>query len=311
MRELNARRARAGGWKAHLRRCWPLYLFLLPALLDVLVFRYAPMYGLQIAFKNFRVKQGIWGSAWVGFKYFDKFLMSPNFWQLIRNTLLISVYSLALGFPIPIFLALMINEIRRDRYKRFVQTVTYAPHFLSLVALVGLMNLLLARETGLLNILRELMGKEKLSYLSMSSAFRTIYVVSGIWQQAGWNSVIYLAALSAVDAEVLEAAKMDGVSRLQNIWYVNLPTILPTIVILLVMRSGTLLSVGYEKILLMQNSLVKDVSEVISTYSYRIGILDGQYSYTTAIGMFNSVINGCILVLVNAVSKKLQGSSLW
>lgn len=296
---------------AHMKRCWIFYVFVIPAVLDCLIFSYVPMYGLQIAFKDYRVKLGIWGSEWVGLKHIMRFLSSPAFPQLMRNTLLISLYSLVFGFPVPILVALMMNELHNQKYKRFVQTATYAPHFISTVALVGLLNLLLARETGIVNQMRASLGYEKISFMSMSNAYRAIYVASGIWQEMGWGSIIYLAALSWVDVEILDAAKIDGVTRLQKIWYLDIPTILPTVVTLLIMKSGTLLSVGYEKVLLMQNDLIKDVSEVISTYNYRMGILGGQYSYTTAIGLFNSVINGAILLIVNGISRRVNETSLW
>lgn len=296
---------------AYWRRYWPYYLFLLPAVLDVLVFHYFPLYGVQIAFKNYKVRAGIWGSEWVGLTHFAKFIESPMFFPLLRNTLLISVQSLIVGFPIPIILALLLNEMRNERVKRVVQTITYAPHFLSTVAVVGLLNLLLARDTGILNLLRDALGMGKLNFLTTPEYFRSIYVLSGVWQNTGWDSIIYLAALAAVDVEIVEAAKIDGTNRLQTIRYIYIPTILPTIVILLIMRSGSLLSVGYEKILLMQNDLIKDVSEVISTYTYRMGIVNGQYSYTTAIGLFNSVVNAVILVTVNFIAGKVNETSLW
>ena len=308
---VSTRESRKRAFVAHMKRCWIFYVFVIPAVLDCLIFSYAPMYGLQIAFKDYRVKLGIWGSEWVGLKHIMRFLSSPIFSQLMRNTLLISLYSLVFGFPVPILVALMMNELHNQKYKRFVQTATYAPHFISTVALVGLMNLLLARETGIVNQLRATLGYEKISFMSMSSAYRTIYVASGIWQEMGWGSIIYLAALSWVDVEILDAAKIDGVTRLQKIWYLDIPTILPTVVTLLIMKSGSLLSVGYEKVLLMQNDLIKDVSEVISTYNYRMGILGGQYSYTTAIGLFNSVINGAILLIVNGISRRVNETSLW
>lgn len=296
---------------AYWRRYWPYYLFLLPAVLDVLVFHYFPLYGVQIAFKNYKVRAGIWGSEWVGLTHFAKFIESPMFFPLLRNTLLISVQSLIVGFPIPIILALLLNEMRNERVKRVVQTITYAPHFLSTVAVVGLLNLLLARDTGILNLLRDALGMGKLNFLTTPEYFRSIYVLSGVWQNTGWDSIIYLAALAAVDVEIVEAAKIDGTNRLQTIRYIYIPTILPTIVILLIMRSGSLLSVGYEKILLMQNDLIKDVSEVISTYTYRMGIVNAQYSYTTAIGLFNSVVNAVILVTVNFIAGKVNETSLW
>ena len=308
---MSARNSRKRAFVAHMKRCWIFYVFVIPAVLDCLIFSYVPMYGLQIAFKDYRVKLGIWGSEWVGLKHIMRFLSSPAFPQLMRNTLLISLYSLVFGFPVPILVALMMNELHNQKYKRFVQTATYAPHFISTVALVGLLNLLLARETGIVNQMRAALGYEKISFMSMSNAYRAIYVASGIWQEMGWGSIIYLAALSWVDVEILDAAKIDGVTRLQKIWYLDIPTILPTVVTLLIMKSGTLLSVGYEKVLLMQNDLIKDVSEVISTYNYRMGILGGQYSYTTAIGLFNSLINGTILLIVNGISKRVNETSLW
>ena len=295
----------------YMKQFWPLYLFLLPAFLDVFVFKYMPMYGLQIGFRDFKIRKGIWGSDWVGLKYFIKFIESPNFWPLLKNTLSISLNSLIFSFPVPILLALMINEIRQPHYKRIVQTITYAPHFLSLVAVVGLIKMLLALDSGLLNTLRVSLGMERLNFMTMESMYQPIYIISGIWQNMGWNSIIYLAALSAINVEMLEAAQIDGVNRFQKIWYLDLPTILPTIIILLIMRAGSLLSVGHEKVLLLQNDMIKSVSEVISTYTYNIGILQAQYSYTTAIGLFNSVVNGIILVLVNWISKRVSSTSLW
>lgn len=298
-------------WRKHLKQFWPLYLFLLPALLDVIIFRYAPMYGLQIAFRDFKIRKGFWGSDWVGLEHFIKFVNAPNFWQLLRNTLSLSVKSLLWGFPVPVILALMLNEIRSNKVKRIVQTITYAPHFLSMVAMVGLINLMLARETGLINHFLVALGFERKNFLIMPTAYQPIYILSGIWQEAGWGSIIYLAALTSVDLQMMEAAQIDGANRFQKIWYIDLPSILPTIVIMLIMRSGSLLSVGYEKVLLLQNDMIRDVSEVISTYNYRMGILQGKYSYTTAIGMFNSVVNGIILLAVNKISNVVTETSLW
>lgn len=297
--------------KSYLRQFWPLYVFVLPAVLDVFVFKYVPIEGIQIAFRSYKSKLGSFGSPWIGLEYFVKFLSSPNFWQLISNTFLLSFYSLIFGFPIPILLSLVINELQNQKYKRVVQTVTYAPHFISTVAIVGLINLFLDLDTGLLNLFRDMIGFEKVNFRTMPEAFRPAYIISGIWQQTGWNSIIYLAALSAIDVEMLEAAKIDGASRLQKIWYIDIPSIMPTMVIMLILRCGSLLSVGYEKVLLMQNDLIRDVSEVISTYNYRMGILQGQFSYTTAIGLFNSVVNCSILVLVNVISRKVNETSLW
>lgn len=299
------------GMAQYLRENWVFYLFILPAVLDVLIFRYFPIYGVQIAFRNYKVRQGIWGSDWVGIKYFLQFMHSPNFFQIMRNTLLLSFYNLLFGFPIPILLAFMINEIRNVRLKKFTQMITYMPHFISMVAIVGLINLLLDRESGIVNQVIVALGGKSINFMGMSSAYRTIYVASEVWQHAGWGTIIYLSALSAVDVESLEAAKIDGASRLQKIIYIDFPTILPTIVILLILRAGSVLNIGFEKVYLLQNDLNRDVSEVISTYTYRLGILNGQFSYTTAIGLFNNIINAAILVAVNQLSRSLGDTSLW
>ena len=295
----------------YMRQYWPFYVMILPALLDTLIFRYWPMYGVQIAFRDYRVRKGIWGSEWVGMEHMMRFLNSSNFWPLMRNTFLLAFYSLLWGFPIPIILALMMNELTGKGFKRTVQMLTYAPYFLSSVAIVGLINLFFQRETGLVNVLAMKLGFPDHNYLSDPSWFRTLYIGSGVWQGAGWGTIIYMAALSGVESEVLEAAVIDGANRMQKILYINLPTILPTIVILLIMNTGSLLSVGFEKVFLMQNKLNMDVSDVISTYTYRLGILDGQFSYTTAIGLANSVVNAVILVAVNFIAGRVGETSLW
>ena len=296
---------------AYLRKNWVFYLLILPAFLDVLVFRYFPIYGVQIAFRNYKVRLGILGSDWVGLKYFVQFVESPNFLQILKNTLLLSFYNLLFGFPIPIFLAIMMNEVQNIRVKKFAQMITYMPHFISMVAVVGLINLVLDRKSGIVNQFIMALGGESISFMGMSSAYRSIYVVSEIWQHAGWSTIIYLSALSAVDLESLEAARIDGASRLQKILYIDLPTILPTIIILLIMRAGQTLNIGFEKVYLLQNDLNRNVSEIISTYTYRLGILNGQFSYTTAIGLFNNVINALILLAVNSLSRAAGGTSLF
>lgn len=295
----------------YMKRNWVFYLLILPAFIDVLVFRYFPMYGVQIGFRKYKAGLGITGSEWVGFKYFVQFLQLPNCWQLIKNTLLISLYCLVFGFPLPIIVALLLNEQRNPLLKKVTQMVTYMPHFISTVAIVGIIEFVVDRQSGIINVLRRALGKPEIAYIGESSAFRTIYVVSEIWQHTGWSTIIYLAALSGIDSEILEAGRIDGANRLQIIRYINIPTILPTIVVLLVLRCGSILSVGFEKVYLMQNSRTLDVSEIISTYTYRMGILDGEFSYTSAIGLFNNVINCIILVMVNTLSNKLSGSSLW
>ena len=295
----------------YLKENWVFYLFILPAFLDILIFWYFPLYGIQISFRDYKIRRGMTGREWVGLESFVQFIESPNFVQLMRNTLLLSVYNLLFGFPVPIVLAIMINEIHQVRLKKTVQMITYMPHFISLVAIVGLIDLMLDRESGIINLLLQMVGGEPKNFLGMSSAYRTIYIVSGIWQEAGWGTIIYLSALSAVDAESLEAARIDGASTLQKICYIDLPTIAPTIVILLILRAGSMLSVGFEKVYLLQNDLNRDVSEIISTYTYRLGILNGQFSYTTAIGLFNNIINAVILVVVNQISRTVGETSLW
>lgn len=293
--------------KAH----WVLYLFILPAFLDVFIFKYMPINGIQIAFRNFRIKKGIWGSDWVGLKYFIQFMESPNFAQLLGNTILLSVSTLVFTFPVPVFLAFMINEIVNTRLKKVTQMLTYMPHFISMVAVAGLIGLVLDRQSGIVNIIIKALGGKEINFIGMSSAFRPIYVVSEIWQHSGWNTIIYLSALAGVDMESIEAARIDGANRLQKIIYIDLPTILPAVIILLIIRAGTVLNVGFEKVYLLQNDLNRDVSEVISTYTYRLGILSGQFSQTTAIGLFNNIINAIILLLVNGISRKVSDTSLF
>lgn len=303
--------SRSVRFRRYIARAWPFYLLILPAFLDVLIFKYFPMYGVQIGFRRYKAAFGIWGSEWVGLKYFQQFLEMPNFWGLIRNTLLLSMYCLVFGFPVPILLALMLNEQRSLRLKKATQMITYMPHFISTVAVVGIIEFMVDRQAGVINVLRGAVGLEGINFMGRSSAFRPMYVISDIWQHTGWSAIIYLAALAGVDTEALEAARIDGADRLQIIRYINIPAILPTIVVMLVLRCGSLLNVGFEKVYLMQNSLNLDVSEIIATYTYRMGILEGQFSYTTAIGLFNNVINAAILVLVNYVSRKISGSALW
>ncbi len=307
----NAGKYQLNSFMKYFKRYHPLYVLLLPALIYIIIFAYVPMYGIQIAFKDYRASFGIWGSEWVGLTHFVTFLKSPNFVQLIRNTLALSIYSLIAGFPVPIILAFMINEIQSPKFKKTVQMITYTPHFISTVAIVGLIGLFLKRETGLLNILFTNLGMQGKDFMADPGSFRTIYVLSGIWQNAGWGTVIYISALCGVDPEIIDAAKVDGASRLQKIFYIDFPTIKPTIITLLILNVGSLMSVGFEKVLLMQNSLNMETADVISTYTYRLGILGGQFSYTTAIGLFNSVINAILLLTFNGVVKKVDGNSLW
>lgn len=288
---------------------WTLYLLVLPAFIYLFLFNYMPMYGVQIAFRNFRPKKGITGSDWVGLKHFIKFFNYPNFWKLLGNTLTISLWSMV-SFPMSVVLALMINEVQNSKFKRTVQMVTYMPHFISTVVVVALVRLMFARATGVVNTVITGLGGDRIDFLQTPKYFVWLYVGSGIWQNLGWNAIIFLSALSAVSPEHVEAARIDGANRLQINWHVYIPTILPTIIIMLIMRCGSVLSVGYEKIFLMQNPLNLDISQVISTYVYDLGIVNGQYSYSSAIGLFNNVVNIILLLIVNWIAKKVSSISI-
>jgi putative aldouronate transport system permease protein len=294
-----------------LRKNWDLYLLIAPVMMYILLFHYVPMYGLQIAFKNFTAVKGIWGSPWVGLDHFERFFNSFYFWRLIKNTLGISLYELVVGFPAPLLLALMINEVSSRRFRKVVQTVTYAPHFLSTVVLVGMVLMFLSPQKGVINHLIQLLGGHSIPFMTEPEWFKTIYVFSGVWQSAGWGSIIYLAALTGIDPGLHEAAIIDGASRLRRIWHINLPSIMPTVVILLILNLGNIMGVGFEKIYLMQNNLNKESSDVIATYVYQSGILGAQYSFSAAVGLFNSLVNFVLLVMVNAVARKVNETSLW
>lgn len=306
-----ARKKTAGGKLRQMARDYQLYLLILPALAYIIIFHYIPMYGVQIAFRDYQLSKGMFGSAWVGLKHFQAFFTLPNVWQIIWNTLAISLYQLAAGFPLPILLAIMINEVRSTKFKKTVQMVTYAPYFISSVVLCGMVTMFLSKDRGLINHIVALLGGTRHEYMMDPKWFKTVFVLSDVWQTTGWGTIIYLSALSAVDPQVAESAEIDGANRLQKIWHVDIPCILPTIVILLIMRSGSLLAVGYEKILLLQNQLNMDASDVISTYTYRVGIVGGKFSYSSAIGLFNSVANFVVLLLVNFVAGRVGETSLW
>ncbi len=294
-----------------MREYWQLYTLILPAIIAVFIFSYIPMYGAQIAFRDYKFNLGYWGSEWVGLKHFIRFFTGDNFMVLLKNTLGISFYQLIAGFPVPIILALMLNEVRSSKFKKTVQMLTYAPHFISTVAICGLIVMFLQRDTGLINLIIKFFGGEGKDFLTDPKSFKTIFVLSGIWQTMGWSSIIYIAALSGVDTQVIEAARVDGANRLQKIWHIDLTSIKPTIIILLILQVGTLMNVGHEKILLLQNALNMSSSDVISTYVYRVGVQGAQYSYTTAIGLFNSAVNIALLLTVNQITKKLGQSSLF
>ena len=290
---------------------WQLYLMALPAVLSIILFNYKPMYGIIIAFKDFKFKQGIMGSPWVGFEHFEALFSSLMFPMILRNTLTLSILGLVIGFPIPILLALMANEIKNEKIKRTFQTVSYAPHFISTVVMCGMVAMFCSPSSGIINLAIKALGGQAISFLEGEHMFKWVYVLSGVWQGSGWGAIIYFAALSGVDQSLLEAAEIDGASRLQKIWYINVPVLVPTIMIMLVLNCGQLLSVGYEKAYLLQNSTNLAGSEIISTYVYKQGLESFNYSYSTAIGIFNSVCNTIILVAANTFSRKVSSSSLW
>lgn len=298
-------------WILYLKGNYDLYLFLLPAITVLFVFSYLPIYGIVLAFKDYSVSKGILGSTWVGWKHFSRFFSSAYFPVLMKNTLMLSLYSLTVGFPFPIILALLLNTIRVKWFKKTVQMVTYAPNFISTVVMCGMVLLFLSPRAGMVNRLLGVFGKEPVNFMAYASFFPHIYVWSGVWQTAGWNSVIYFAALSGISPQLHEAAMIDGATRLQRILHIDLPGILPTAIILLILNMGSIMSVGYEKVFLLQNNTNIASSEIIATYVYKMGILNNDISFSTAVGLFNSVINLVLLVVVNSVSKKLSENSLW
>lgn len=297
--------------KKSLRRHWQFYVLILPAVLYFLVFKYVPMLNAVIAFKNYSVVKGIWGSPWAGFKHFELFFHNPQFWTLIQNTLLLSLYQIAVGFPVPILLALALNEIRGGFFKRTVQLVTYAPYFISTVVMVSMIMLLLSPRLGIVNLGLKALGFEPVDFLGIPGLFRTVYVLADVWQGAGYSAVIYLAALAGIDPSLYEAAKVDGASRIQKIIHVDLPGLMPAAVIILILSVGSIMSVGFEKIYLLQNPLNLETSEIIATYVYKIGLLNANFSFATAVGLFNSVVNLILLVLVNLLARRISSTSLW
>jgi len=293
------------------RRHWQLYLLVLPPVVYFIVFKYIPISNAVIAFKDYNVVQGIWGSDWVGTKNFDAFFSNPVFWTLLQNTFFLSLYSIVVGFPIPIILALALNEIRNGIFKRTVQMVTYAPYFISTVVMVSMIILLLSPRLGIANQGLNFFGVSSVDFLGNPDFFRHIYVWSDVWQTAGYAAVIYLAALAGIDITLYEAARVDGASRIQKIINVDLPGILPTAMIILVLGVGNIMAVGFEKAFLLQNPLNLSTSEIISTYVYKTGLLNADYSIATAVGLFNSVINLVLLLGVNFFIKRVSGNGLW
>ncbi|MFD7160626.1 ABC transporter permease [Kribbella sp. NPDC059898] len=313
VRRRRRRRERPGmkGFRRSLSRHWTLYLLMVVPLIWFVVFKYIPMSNAVLAFKNYNVIKGIWGSPWVGWQNFDLFFQNPVFWSLVKNTFVLSVYTVAASFPLAIVLALALNEIRTGLFKRTVQLVTYAPYFISTVVVVSMTILVLSPRLGLVNEGLGFFGVPAVDFLGNPDYFRHIYVWSDVWQTTGYSAVIYLAALAGIDPALHEAARVDGASRLQRIRNVDLPGIMPTAVIILVLAVGNIMAIGFEKAFLLQNPLNLSESEIIATYVYKTGLLNADFSGATAVGLFNSVINLALLLIVNAVAKRVTGNGLW
>lgn len=286
-----------------------VYFMLIPVIAYYVIFLYGPMYGLQIAFKDYSIGTGMWRSPWVGFKHFLSFFDSYYFWRLLRNTILLSLYELIFAFPASIILALLLNEVHSNKFKRTVQTVTYMPHFISIVVISGMLVDFLSRD-GLINNIIAVFGFERTAFLGESGWFRSIFISSNIWQGVGWGSIIYLSAMASIDPSLYEAARVDGANRWKQTIHVTIPGIMSTIVILLILQIGSFMTVGTEKILLLYNPSTYETADVIGTFLYRKGILEADYSYSAAVGLFNSIINFILLVLANAVSRKSE-NNLW
>ena len=291
-------------------RDWQLYVLLLPAVINLLLFNYIPMYGAQIAFRDFSIRKGIWGSDWVGLKHFLNFIDYPNFGLLLKNTFQIGLYGL-LTFPCAVIFALMLNEVGNVKLKKAVQMISYMPYFLSTVVLCSLIKLLMDERTGVVNKIIQFLGQEPVNFLTSRKLFDDVYTWSGVWQGLGFGAIIYIAALSNVSQELVEAACIDGANRLQIIRHVKVPEIIPTITIMLILSCGSILGVSHEKILLLQNPLNISSSQVISTYVYELGLVSGQFSYSSAVGLFNMVVNVLTLIIVNAIAKKISDVGIW
>ena len=290
---------------------WQLYLMLLLPVVFYLLFKYMPMYGTLIAFKKYSPKRGVSGSPWVGLANFRKFLADPYFYKLLRNTLLINLYCLLLAFPASILFALLLNEVRHPRFRKVVQTVSYLPHFISTVVVCGLIVNFLRTNGGLVNDVIAHLGGERIPFMNQPESFRSIYVISEIWQHLGWDAIIYIAALTAIDPQLYEAARVEGANRLQQAIHVTLPCIAPTVTIMLILRVGNLMNLGYEKILLLYSGATYETADVISTYVYRRGLLTADFSYGTAIGLFQAVIALILILLTNSLGKRIGDTNLW
>lgn len=293
-----------------LYRCRYLYLMIALPVAYFLLFKYVPMYGIVIAFENFKIRKGYFGSEWVGLTHFRKYLADPSFWLLVRNTLLLSLWQILIAFPIPILFALFVNELPGKRFKELVQNVSYLPHFISVVVVVSMLTMFCSKD-GIINDAIAAFGGTRTSFMLQSSSFRPLYILSELWQNMGWSAIIYLSALSGVDVQLYEAAKMDGAGRLKQMRHITFPSILPTIVTMFILQMGQIMSVSFDKVLLMQNPATYEVSDIISTYVYRRGLEGSQYSYAAAVDLFSSVINLVMLCATNAFSKRLGQNGLW
>lgn len=292
-------------------RNYELYLMLVLPFAFLAIFHYWPLYGIQIAFRDFNVSQGMFGSPWVGLKHFARIFNYYAFWQILWNTVSLNLYNLAIGFPAPIILALLVNEVRSNSGKRIIQNITYMPHFLSVVVIVGLLANVTSVKSGVINIIIKVMGGQPINFMIEGQYFKSLFVFSEVWQNIGWSAVIYIAAIAGISQELYEAAVVDGATKLQRILNITIPGIMPTAIILLILRLGHLFNVGFVKVLLMQNNATISASDVISTYMYRTGILEGNFSYATAVGLFNSLCNITVLIIANTISRKVSESSLW
>lgn len=297
--------------RKNVKRDWMLLLIILPGVIYFAVFCYGPMYGILMAFKDYNISKGVWGSPWVGLKHFKELVNSVYFGRLVKNTFLLSIEQLFWSFPIPIAFALLINEIKRKRFQRFAQTAAYLPHFVSVVVVVGILKDLLASDGGVLTQLFSAFGVAPKNYFNLPSAFRTLYVSSGVWQEFGWNSIIYVAAISGIDQQMYESAALDGAGRWQRLIHITLPSIAPTIILLLILNMGNMLNIGYEKVILMYNAATYSTADIFSTYVYRKGLLNAQYSFASAVGLANSVINVIILLTANFMAKKTTDTSIF
>jgi putative aldouronate transport system permease protein len=298
-------------WLERMKGNWDLLLFCLPGIVVTVIYHYIPIYGIQIGFKNYKIASGIVGSTWTGLENFRRFFSGAYAWLTIKNTLILSAYSMVSGFPMAVILALLLNSFRHKKYRKVIQAVTYAPNFISTIVMCGMLILFLSPRVGVVNMVIKSLGGEAINFMGKSYMWRHIYVWSGIWQSMGWSSVIYFAALAGVSPEYHEAAIVDGATKFQRVLHIDLPFLAPTMTMLLILNCGSILSIGFEKAYALQNDLNIGVSEIISTYVYKVGIINRDVSFSTAIDLFNSVVNSILLITVNAITGKMSGNSLW